>query len=178
MAGYQSSHTGLQIDTCVETYQNASQVSTTVNNAITNAVTSINATMNAAISSAIAEAKLAMFPIGSIYISTTNNNPGNFIGGTWDQIEDRFLLAAGSAYNAGDTGGEVQHTLTTDEMPAHAHTVAIYGSAPGWNNSSASYSNWGGQRNNSPITSDSVGGGEAHNNMPPYLVVYVWKRRA
>ena len=46
-----------------------------------------------------------IYPIGSIYISTSPTNPSTLFGGTWTQIEDRFLLSAGSTYSAGSTGG-------------------------------------------------------------------------
>ena len=50
------------------------------------------------------------YPVGSIYMSTVNNSPENFLGGKWMQIEDTFLLAAGSTYAAGATGGKATHT--------------------------------------------------------------------
>ena len=61
-------------------------------------------------------------PIGSIVIRTDNINPSTIYGGTWEQIEDTFLLACGSRYNNGATGGEFTHTLTVEEMPSHTHT--------------------------------------------------------
>ena len=63
-----------------------------------------------------------MYPVGSIYISVNSTSPATLFGGTWEQIEDTFLLAAGSSYTAGDTGGEAIHVLTSDEMPSHKHT--------------------------------------------------------
>ena len=72
---------------------------------------------------------LAMYPVGSIYLSVNNVNPSTIFGGTWEQIQDRFLLAAGSTYGAGTTGGSATHThttgdhiLTVAETPAHTHT--------------------------------------------------------
>lgn len=62
-----------------------------------------------------------IYPIGSIYISTYNRNPSLYFGGEWEQIEDRFLLASGSTYTNGDTGGEATHSLTESEMPRHTH---------------------------------------------------------
>ena len=64
----------------------------------------------------------AIYPVGSIYMSVTNTNPATLFGGTWAQIEDTFLLAAGTNHLAGTTGGEETHTLTTGEMPTHNHT--------------------------------------------------------
>ena len=72
---------------------------------------------------------LAMYPVGSIYLSVNNVNPGTIFGDTWEQIQDRFLLAAGSTYGGGSTGGSdththttAGHTLTVAETPAHTHT--------------------------------------------------------
>ena len=71
---------------------------------------------------------LTAYPIGSIYMSTVSTDPGTLFGGTWTQLEDRFLLTAGSTYTAGDTGGAVNHahttqghTLTESEIPSHSH---------------------------------------------------------
>ena len=65
----------------------------------------------------------SVYPIGSIYSSTEDTSPATLFGfGTWDQIKDRFLLAAGDTYAAGNTGGAANHTLTVDEMPSHSHT--------------------------------------------------------
>ena len=71
---------------------------------------------------------LAMYPVGSIYLSVNNVNPGTIFGGTWEQIQDRFLLAAGSTYAGGATGGAASHTHTsaahTHTSAAHTHTTA------------------------------------------------------
>lgn len=115
-----------------------------------------------------------VYPVGSIYMSMNDVNPTNFFGGTWARIEGRFLLGASSSYTVGSTGGEATHTLTVDEMPSHRHTISRISKAV---SSGTNYSR---------ITSDGTelsytnytGGGEAHNNMPPYLTVYMWKRTA
>ena len=71
---------------------------------------------------------LAMYPVGSIYLSVNDINPGTIFGGTWEQIQDRFLLAAGSTYAGGATGGTASHTHTsaahTHTSAAHTHTTA------------------------------------------------------
>jgi microcystin-dependent protein len=69
---------------------------------------------------------LTLFPIGAVYITATNTNPGTFIGGTWSQIaQGRALIGAGTlgadTYAAGDVGGSARVTLTTAEIPSHAH---------------------------------------------------------
>lgn len=60
-----------------------------------------------------------IYPVGAIYMSTNNISPQVLFGGTWEQIQNRFLLAAGSSYSAGSTGGSADASL-----PAHTHTVS------------------------------------------------------
>lgn len=122
-----------------------------------------------------------IYPVGSIYISAVNQNPGTLFGfGTWEQIKDRFLLAAGSSYSAGSTGGEATHTLTEDEMPSHNHVLGnstiVYVNGGAKKLDSSGNSTAADLNTNYGYTTKSTGGGEAHNNMPPYLAVYVWKR--
>ena len=122
-----------------------------------------------------------VYPVGSIYMSTNNVGPQELFGGTWEQIEDRFLLAAGSTYSAGSTGGEASHKLTVDELPNY--NLSQGGSyrkgaclAQTYNGIQLSEST-----NDGAIPSlgvNSKGKDKAHNNMPPYLTVYVWKRTA
>lgn len=65
-----------------------------------------------------------VYPVGSIYMSAVNVSPASFLGGTWQAIEQgRMLMAAGSSWQAGTTGGSVYHTLTVQEMPAHDHSA-------------------------------------------------------
>lgn len=121
-----------------------------------------------------------VYPVGSIYMSVNATSPATLFGGTWEQIQNRFLLAAGTSYTAGATGGEATHTLTTTEMPSHTHN--IYGgdssNVPDWFGGSGA--NYGilGRAGTAYNYLQYVGGGGAHNNMPPYLVVYIWKRTA
>lgn len=65
-----------------------------------------------------------IYPMGSLYLSAVDTDPGVLFGGTWERIRDRFLLAAGTAYGAGTTGGEAVHTLAESELPTHAHDPA------------------------------------------------------
>lgn len=131
---------------------------------------------------------LAAYPVGSIYMSVNDTSPASLFGGTWEQLKDRFLLAAGDTYSAGLTGGEATHTLSTDEMPNHQHGLITdmdgYGGASPTGNyfkmkgndtvngytteTGVAYNGWKGM--------SGAGGNQAHNNMPPYLVVYCWKR--
>ena len=62
-----------------------------------------------------------VYPVGSIYWSSNNTNPGTLFGGTWTQIKDKFILAAGDSYTNGATGGAATVTLTVSNMPSHSH---------------------------------------------------------
>lgn len=118
-----------------------------------------------------------MYPVGSIYISVNSTNPSKYYGGVWEQIKDRFLLASGDTYKNGTTGGESSHTLTVNEMPSHVHAQRARGASK---NIAAAGNEIGseflGTSSSSVGDTFANGGGAAHNNMPPFLAVYVWKR--
>lgn len=67
------------------------------------------------------ELLLAAHPVGSLYWSSKPTNPAGLFGGTWVQIKDKFVLAAGDSYKAGNTGGNANTTLTTANLPSHTH---------------------------------------------------------
>lgn len=141
-----------------------------------------------------------IYPIGSIYMSVNDTNPTTMFGGSWERIKDRFLLASGDLYQNKTVGGESTHTLTAYEMPSHTHTITASGAHSHTANFLEVRSKIVGQASNNvarpntssydstgtintsygehthPIT--STGSGQAHNNMPPYLAVYIWKRTA
>ena len=120
-----------------------------------------------------------IYPVGAIYISAAATDPNTLFGGTWTRIKDRFLLAAGDTFAAGKTGGEASHTLTVAEMPAHGHSV-FYDYSSGTQSFGYQFSSKG-ERSAVKESSSGIGesgGGGAHNNMPPYLTVYVWQRTA
>ncbi len=135
-----------------------------------------------------------VYPIGSIFTTTshasapatTPEEVATLIGvGTWEAFgEGRVLIGTGStadsqptpetvAFAAAATGGEFNHTLTTDEMPAHTHTHDRTDSGGGAHKLSGAGGSSGGT-----WTSSSTGGGSAHNNLQPYITVYFWKRTA
>ena len=62
-----------------------------------------------------------LYPVGSIYTSTSSVSPSEHFGGEWQQLEDKFLFGAGGDYNVKDTGGDSTHILTPDELPSHTH---------------------------------------------------------
>ena len=121
-----------------------------------------------------------VYPVGSIYMSLNSTSPADLFGGEWEQLHGRFLFASvepsgvWNPYPAGSTGGEYTHELTVNEMPAHTHTIpyTTYNTATsGTSRRFAAYSG-------STVSTGSAGSGAAHNNMPPYLVVNMWKRTA
>ena len=123
----------------------------------------------------------AIYPVGSIYMSVNNISPETLFGGTWEQIQGRFLLGCGSNgvdlyTEAGQIGGEANHKLTINEMPSHNHKLdrGNYGNS---RLEEISYSD-GGTPSTGSWGVHNTGGGQAHNNMPPYLAVYMWKRTA
>lgn len=127
----------------------------------------------------------AIYPIGAIFVSVASTNPGTYLGGTWEAYsQGRVLLGAGEGtddnqynpgtFSAGDTGGEYRHTLTTTEIPAHSHTYNRELSSG--TDSGVASARYSGSR--SAQNTGSTGGGEAHNNLQPYIVAYIWRRTA
>lgn len=137
-----------------------------------------------------------VYPVGAVYMSMNSTNPGTLFGGTWEQVQGKFLLGASSSYPSGSSGGEEQHTLTAAELPSHNHAVLENGNtsyvypSSRVNTGSGTYSlvlNSTVNSNVTPISSSTgriLAGegvetrGSAHNNMPPYLSVYIWYRTA
>ena len=121
-----------------------------------------------------------IYPVGSIYMSVNNVNPATLFGGEWEQIKDKFLLSSGDVYTNGATGGEATHTLTVNEIPSHRHSrrTQPQGYAEQDKTKSEIISPASGSANAVTKYSDYTGGGQAHENMPPYLTVNVWKRTA
>ena len=147
----------------------------------------------------LAEIMLALYPVGSIYISTSSTSPASLFGGEWTQINGRFLIGTGAPENNDDgtspgsydfaadsKGGEATHTLTINEMPSHNHSLVRqqwYMSDSVVSSMSGSIFSW--KSNEGGTTSGTytntydigyTGGSNPHNNLPPYLAVYMWKR--
>ena len=132
---------------------------------------------------------LDVYPVGSVYMSVSETSPASLFGGTWEQIKDTFLLAAGDTYTAGSTGGEPTHTLIIEEMPSHNH-MSVMDTTSGQPQVEVRQWNWMSPSGTfieshsvEPIKrlgvyGNSTGGSAAHNNMPPYVVIYMWKRVA
>lgn len=136
----------------------------------------------------ITQALERMLPVGSIVewapvddgeadLSTPEKVAAYYGFGTWETFgTGRFLLGAGGSYQAGNTGGEAEHTLTIAEIPSHSHNLN-----GGWGANGTSSAQWRADLNK-PKTdwgnTRVAGGGQAHNNMPPYITVYRWRRIA
>ena len=137
------------------------------------------------IDSLLNEYFLRIYPIGAIYMSLVSTNPSTLFGGTWEQLSGQFLLASSSTHTAGSTGGSETVTLTIDQMPSHSHKP-LYMDTTSYK--LRNRGNFGGGSYSSAVTTEgtsdnniftaNTGGGKAHNNMPPYLAVYMWKRTA
>ena len=151
-----------------------------------------------------------IYPIGSIYMSLNNTNPSTLFGGTWEAIQDRFLLGAGNNYAVSATGGETTVTLNANQIPSHSHSFSATTTGAGGHShtghtkehmvasstknqafdyarnlySSCDYTGItitdavGDHQHSVSGTTGATGGGQAHNNMPPYIAVYMWKRTA
>ena len=130
-----------------------------------------------------------IYPVGSIYISYNGTNPSSFLGGTWEAFgKGQTLVGVDTSQTefntVGKTGGEKTHTLTVDEMPSHTHDFVIGGQAlviGTFKDTIPTDSGIGAEgywkdysKNLSSL--NSTGGSQAHNNLQPYITVYMWKR--
>lgn len=154
-----------------------------------NGITPLNDTnlnqMQTNIENAIEGLFLRIYPVGSIYISLNSTNPSQLFGGTWQSIEGQFLIGVGShtdinnetwEFEINQSGGEYSHKLTIDEMASHNHIDNGLSGAEAVNAGGSGWTKFVG--NVSPYSTENTGGDQAHNNMPPYLAVYMWKRIA
>ncbi|MGX9845293.1 DUF859 family phage minor structural protein [Streptococcus iniae] len=128
-----------------------------------------------------------IYPVGSIYISISSSNPSYTMGGTWQRFANGKTLVGVDEYDSdfnspNRTGGEKAHQTTVEEMPSHSHqfNTEAAGSpiALGWENgnNSAMRAKLGNYTLGLPTT--SVGGNKPHNNLQPYITVYMWRRTA
>lgn len=125
---------------------------------------------------ALAEASACPYGVGDILQTFSDEKPSSRWPGTsWAQITDRFVYAAG-ANKAGATGGEANHTLTVDEMPSHGHKDEFTNQT---SSAKDGYTVIGGYTKVATYNiGKNTGGNQPHNNMPPYVVAYMWKRTA
>lgn len=138
------------------------------------------------------------YPVGSVYISVNNTNPSTYFGGTWEQIKDKFLLACGSTYSNGSTGGSKTHShkygmqygaFYTDVMlesnsdagllnysSSNSYSVTGGGSGIGSKNHNVNNNNDAASKSVSAAHYRMIAQSEYVSTLPPYLAVYVWKR--
>lgn len=119
-----------------------------------------------------------IYPVGSIYMSYSHNDPSTMFGGTWVRLTGGFLWASQAGDTIGQTGGEKTHTLTTNELPSHTHGAVYSGNATGTKNLPWLSTAVLGTGDKLAYGTVSTGGGAAHNNMPPYIQVSIWRRTA
>lgn len=125
--------------------------------------------------------KKSDYPIGSICMFKADIDPNELYGGTWVRIKGKFILGADdSIYPLGSEGGEATHKLTVDEMPSHKHRYLLTYSNTG--TISDKYLPDGSSINTANYQDSSymeaTGGDQAHNNMPPYVALYIWTKIA
>lgn len=162
-------------------------------NTLSGTVTSVQTTANNAQSTAnsalnVANTKVStsdlfdlVYPVGSIYLSVNSTSPSTLFGGTWTQIKDSFLLSAGDTYTAGATGGSATDDLShgyakigrsSNDMTQLAYKSVSVSSGT-FNRNALNNGGFGGD--NRTITEGTELGGYV-DTLPPYLVVYTWKR--
>lgn len=124
------------------------------------------------------------YPVGSVCMFNTNIDPNEMYGGTWVRIKGKFIFGADDdTYPLGSEGGEATHTLTVDEMPAHAHTengaVMVWNTKIGNVGAVPARKEMASAAMVSPaLNTSSTGGNQPHNNMPPYVAFYIWAKVA
>lgn len=120
------------------------------------------------------------WPIGSYYWTNRDINPEKLFGGKWEKIEGKFLFAADNERKVDSTGGQEKVTLTINEMPSHYHEPDGGGNFAKYYSSytcgQGDYSNCVHDDGYSSRTS-STGGNQPHENMPPYIAAFCWKRK-
>ncbi len=128
---------------------------------------------------------LAVYPVGSIYMTTVVTNPGMLFGGTWvawgsGRVPVGVNTADANFNTVNKTGGSKTHILTVDEIPKHTHSQLLYWSGEQGTNqvvSPALETNDPRQYTTYPFTG-AAGGGQSHNNLQPYITCYMWRRTA
>ena len=130
---------------------------------------------------------LRAYPIGSIYISVVNTNPSSYFGGTWVAFgAGRTLVGVDGTQTEFDTveetGGAKTHTLTTAQLASHNHVYKTNITHSDGQIVTAEYINaglaYGTARRRYFDATENRGSDSAHNNLQPYITVYMWKRTA
>lgn len=127
---------------------------------------------------------LDAWPVGSVFLSVVSTSPATLLGGgTWAQIAGGRMLVGQTDGDtdfdtAEETGGAKTVTLTEAQMPAHSHNQMRLPTATGAVVGFTVDTSMSGTPATSGVSTSTVGGGAAHDNMPPWFTVYVWKRTA
>lgn len=123
----------------------------------------------------------SLYPVGSVYLNATNSaNPSTLLGfGTWvafgaGRVPVGIDPSQSEFNTAEETGGAKNHTLTTAEIPSHIHNLGTFGNSARAGSAIAS----AGSSTQPTQDTTATGGGQPHNNLQPYIVVYMWKRTA
>jgi hypothetical protein len=123
-----------------------------------------------------------LYPVGILVELYSHVSPAELFGGTWTRIENRFLWGTTSGGTIGQTGGAQTHQLTVNEMPSHNHSIAVTGGSTNYGTTRTSIKLASVEHSTSGYADSSTainsGGGAAHNNMPPYIQVSIWRRTA
>lgn len=145
----------------------------------TNSSTITSTTETKQDSDLIKQLKLAMNPVGTILTTTNNTNPTSYIGGVWERYGKGQVLVGvdekDKDFNIGKTGGEKTHALTAKENGPHTHPYVRTDNA---NFVRVEPSQTYGTSLAKDSTTGSSGAGTPHNNLQPYVAVYMWRRTA
>lgn len=136
-----------------------------------------------------------IYPVGAIYLTYNDNNPSDFLGGTWERFgQGRTLIGEGTGndgstsktFEANSSGGEYNHTLVLSEMPIHSHRTAK--GAPTDDAYATLFEQYTTYQSELDLPSlsrkywqahtEASGGSKPHNNIQPYITVYFWRRTA
>lgn len=126
------------------------------------------------------------YRIGDLFLTTVATNPSSYLGGTWELFgPGRCLVCVDTSQtefnSVKKTGGEKKHTLSISEMPNHNHNMQKrYAKQVDWNMGYPDAIHYSGDWYNTygVVSTATVGGGQAHNNLQPFITCYVWIRTA
>ncbi len=119
---------------------------------------------------------LKCLPVGIVISFDTPVDPNKLYGGKWERIKGRFIWSIEDGEQAGCTGGEKTHTLNNNEIPSHNHNIptTIHETEHSGNKDKYTYGGWSNSYGMGGV--EYSGGGQPHNNMPPYYGAYTWRR--
>ena len=155
-------------------FESLNQTVTTINTDVTNIKNGTN----------IENIMLSNYPVGSIYFSVDSENPSTKFGGTWvawgaGRVPVGVNTSDSNFNTVEKTGGEKTHTLTQNELPASLSFKTndigfqVYGEGTNQGEEvGTAFSS------NTTLNLTNSGGGQAHNNLQPYITCYMWKRTA